>query len=352
MMTSFFIIIYSNPHWAAFVVSSAGLLAVMLYNRKKTRALTRLLNSSKVNWFVIGLVCVFASISLLYTLDPKSVIAKILLVALGEVGFAFILAYVFSRTVEKEARDEYNTFVKDREKVLGKNIFDYLYGIKVEQKLFEFIEEHIYKQPFIRKHMRIEYDFSEVKDGWILLRTEYNFVVRNVSQKPEIYTQTCSVEKILGSPPPDNMIDVPIHRFKIGDEELTESEIEVADRNAKDNSDFKVYSKDIEIPPNTEIEVSIVIRSPKLLRDSEHWRSSVVSDGLEITIRYDPKEFDIRLIAVHPNSGGMDIRNDDNKIFARISDPLLPKNGIYFWWCQNNEEPPKQKIKNKKTTLT
>lgn len=112
---------------------------------------------------VVGVVCVISSLLILFHHDPSSIWGKVLLAGLAELGFALIIAVVVAIIVDlksherlteqqerysaeiKETERNQNKKYQEREKKLSKNIFDYIYSVKVDKSIFEFIESKIYQ---------------------------------------------------------------------------------------------------------------------------------------------------------------------------------------------------------------
>jgi membrane protein implicated in regulation of membrane protease activity len=281
--------------------------------------------------FVLGLLFVTFAVGLLLHFEPHSLYLKVFLVAGGEVGFAFIIAAFFSKTVEKQARREYNQYVTNREKVLSKNIFDYLYSVKIDDKVFKFIEENIYQNPFYRTNLDVEYEFCEEDGDWFVMRQTLSYSVRNISSKEQVFFVNYDIEKPLGSNLP-NFEKLGVYKLKIGKMELSPQQIEDADLAGEDSDLFKKYRHKCTLRPSEKIDVVIGAHLPKRHRDAEQWRSSLTSDGMKARIRYDAKRYDVKFMCVHPNAAEIEPQYEPHQIHVTLSEPLLPKHGLYFWW--------------------
>ncbi len=85
---------------------------------------------------VVGLAFLFLGLAALLWGEPEEVWRKVVYAGISEIGFAFIIAWIVSIFVEQKARQEYTKEIMEREITLSKNIFNYLYSIRLPKSIF------------------------------------------------------------------------------------------------------------------------------------------------------------------------------------------------------------------------
>lgn len=304
----------------------------------------------QISCLTTGFILVLISLGILFHYNPPLVWQKVVLAGTAELGFALIIAIIVALIVDLRAHEqitaqhdaysneikkierEKNSDFQERERRLSKNIFDYIYSVKVDKNVFEYIEDKIYQNPFFRREMKIEYDFGKEIDGWVLLTCTYSCKIRNISSKEHDYELVYDVEKALGDLPPKEFQSAGVFRMELGDQLKTE-EIDQADAALSDTDVFRKYKLTRKLAPDEEVDLVIGACIPKRIADSELWRSALTSDGLSVTVRFDKNRFDLKMIPVHTVGADMRIREDDHRVEAIIDEPLMPKNGVYIWWA-------------------
>ena len=112
----------------------------------------------------IGLVSVLFGIVLLNLEASKEHIGiKLAGVLFTEFGFAFFIAFILHNTIEMHSRVEH-----DRQ--ISRGIISYLYGVRVDDKMFRAAEEYIFKTAFFRKNLRVEYEFQKELLGKLFIK--------------------------------------------------------------------------------------------------------------------------------------------------------------------------------------
>jgi hypothetical protein len=293
---------------------------------------------------VVGVVLIFFGLSLLFALDPQKTIWKVILAGVAELGFAFAIAWIILAAIEVKSRNrhekemdqrrgQFEDEIREREKTLNKNIFDYIYSVKLPKSLFLCVEKHIFQSPFIKEHQRLEYTFGERKDGWILIRGEFEYEVKNVSQDTQTYPVQFFIGKEVGrSQAPFD--EEGYYKVSIGGKEYTVDEIKAADEAAEDTEEFQRFESKHELKPDESVEVRLGFYLRKRSTDSELWQTIDLCDSLDARVRYDPKEFDLHITPVHScDEFSSKPDRDDFGVRVQLSEPLLKGNGVQFWWA-------------------
>ena len=118
---------------------------------------------------VIGILAVVLGLGLILWLKPQELLWKIVIGGVTELGFAAIIAWVVAFMLEKGARDDYDRYTQEKAKDISKNVFSYLYGVRLPRRAFDAIEEYIFREKVIKTEQKLNYH---------LLQNETN--VRNV----------------------------------------------------------------------------------------------------------------------------------------------------------------------------
>lgn len=288
-----------------------------------------------MNWMIAGIVLVFISVGISLGIPIAELHWKIAVVVIGEVGFAIIIAFVFSQTVEKYARQEYNSYIQKREKELSRNIFSYLYNVDISRNLYNYIEKAILIKSIYREQSKIEYELLEEKSDWVLVRFEFECIVRNISSEKQSYPFLFFVESSPVEPPVfDTEFGVCKFHFI---RDYTNEEIRAADVKEPDDEYYHKYKFNLELDPGQAVPLRMTAYSPRQTRDHELWRTSVSCDGLIAKVRYDPHKYHLQLVPLHAGDGFVRKEQEGRQLVAEINDPLLPRNGIYFWWTPKLE---------------
>ncbi|MCA0406276.1 MAG: hypothetical protein LCH39_09025 [Proteobacteria bacterium] len=244
-------------------------------------------------WF--GFLLVILSVHLLYSLDPHDPWLKVCLTAGAEVGFALIIAFMLSVTLERQYKKEYNKFVTDKvnsmqeyakqnEEKMSKNIFDYVYGNRVDRKLFQIVEDSILKEKFYKRENKVYYEIGEIVDGWVSVGIEFEFVVENISSDDGEYDLNCFYEKpLLETGAPDALKSGVAVLYVDG--QKTQSEIDDADKNTEDDENFKRFNVRVPIRCGERKSIKIKTYIRKMSCDSDFWRTVNASDGVTALIR-------------------------------------------------------------------
>lgn len=306
----------------------------------------------KEHWpLIIGLLLTFTGLSALFWAEPKAVWLKVVYAGISEIGFAFIIAWIVGKSVEGQARKEYNGFIakrqdefreeiKAREIALSKNIFDYIYSVRLPKSVFEFVENHIFMEKIIKTRQVVEYQLdcnNGVNDDWLLMRVTLDYQLKNISSEPVDYDILFYSSEVVGEAVPEGYVGE-LEKLFVG-EEIPSEKFSELDAAADDEIGQRRYKKNVRIGPDDTVDVRIVFSQPKRKRDNDLWQSLSVCESLQLSIRFDPKDVDVYLEPVHPgDSFDRKEIEDHGLIYARVDRPLLPRNGFFIWWLPKKNE--------------
>ncbi len=301
---------------------------------------------------VLGIVLIIVGLTLLFAIDPKQTGWKVVLAGFAELGFAFAIAWIVLAAIEVKSRnrheremiqrrEHFESEIQDREKALNKNIFDYIYSVKLPKKLFLCVEKHIFQSPFIKEYQRLEYTFGERTEGWVLIRGEFEYRVRNVSQDAQTYPVQFFIGKEVGrSQAPFSQEGY--YKVSIGGKDYTTDEILEADAAAEDTEEFQRFALEYDLEPDECLDVRLGFYLRKRSTDSELWQTIDLCDSVEMKVKYDPSEFELHITPVHScDEFSIKPDRDDFGVRVELNEPLLKGNGVQFWWApKGGDEVP------------
>lgn len=291
--------------------------------------------ASKVHkWpLFLGIFLVAVGLTILSHFDIKQLWHKVAIAGLAEIGFAFIIAFILSITIEYQSRKEFQKEITERETRLAKNIFDYIYSIRTERSVFRLIEEKIFKESFLRRGMDIRFHFGDVVGDWVNVRAEFCFKLENISHNKKDYDVVFFYEKPMGVTAVPAGVKSGISMLFI-DRQYSEEEISEINKNFPDDKRFMNFKKTISVEPNRPVDIKIFANLPKRVRDVEVWRTFTATDSLTVNVFYDKNIFDLNHDLLHPSKDFSQVLDHDDGLTLHLPDALLPSNGVFLWWCR------------------
>jgi len=261
---------------------------------------------------------------------------KLIIGFLTEIGFAFVIAWAVAHLVEKGARREYDQYTQEKSKLISQNVFGYLYSVKFPRSAFRVLEEHVFSQPIIKTVTKLEYELldGEVAPGWIKMRCEFDYTLKNLSDTAIEHPVRFHTSKVSGLNEP-KVDGIGLQSLIVGDDVIAEERFGEIDNAAPDDVGLHKYLVTRSIAPNSELRVRVTFTQLKRSNDNDLWQSNSVCEGIELKLRYNPDAYNVFVEAVHPSStfdsdigpsGGNRCRT------VRIDKALLPKNGVFMWW--------------------
>jgi len=334
----------------------------------------------------LGVIAIFIGVvfaTLGFNADPFT--KKDISSFIKEIGFAFVIAYIITITVEFSARREYNSLVLESNRMFSRNMYEYIYDVNLSEDVFDFVEKFIFKSKFVRIGVKINYTFKEIFESdfeldekenkieiiqeiaknWMFVEVETTYWVKNLTSEVATYPAPLIVEKQINRIASDEILSsrIGLISFFAKDKYFTPDELKYADDKWEDDSRYLRYKFEVDLLPDEVCRISMVYRMVKNKTDSEFWRSLYICDNLQLTASF-PREIKLQMDAVLPlaqppsdsqaetNDGGSTIDADaeaGEKIhYERTLDraecvirhPLFPGNGVMMWWQPASEIDP------------
>lgn len=300
----------------------------------------------------LGLALIFLGLGLLLYFHPESLFYKILIGGVTEVGFAFLIAWVVAIIIEQSARREYDKYTQEKAVLISQNVFGYLYSVSFPRSAFTAMEKHVFEAPVIKTKQLLSYELPdhEVAPGWLKMKCEFDYTLKNLSDKAVRHNVRFHVSKVCGLNEPA-VPGIGLQTLVIGDDVIPAerfSEINEAEPDEVGQERFVVERL---IGAGEELRVRVTFSQIKRTMDNDLWQSNSVCENLEVKLRYNPEIHQVFAEPVHPvkkfafDAGPC---NGDQCRTVRIDTALLPSNGIFMWWnpvpvpsvAHTPEDPP------------
>lgn len=285
---------------------------------------------------VLGILVIVVSLALFLSFPPKSWLEKLLYGFPLEIGFAFVIAWVVANLVESKARQEYDRYTQEKARLISQNVFGYLYSVNFPRSAFSVLEDFVFSPAIIKTYQKLDYELitPEVEPGWVKMRCEFDYSLKNVSEKTVEHDLRFHFSKIAGLNEPE-VEGLGLQSLVIGDQSIPSEQFDALDHAAEDEIGRQRFLVVRSIPANSELRVRVTFVQLKRVDDNDLYQSGSVCENLELKLRYDPTYFDVFIEPIHPsNSFDSDIEpcGGDNCRIVRIDQALLPKNGVFMWW--------------------
>lgn len=290
-----------------------------------------------------GAFLIMSGIIVLIAGEDLTLAQKLSGTVVTELGFAFFIAFVILLTIEIKSHAE-------RDRQISKGILSYVYGINLDKELFLTTEEYIFKTPFYRYGLELEYMFIRRSGDKLLLKYTVSYVVKNVGRHPNNYPIHTFVEKSeAGGETSEAFPDVKLglQRIVIDGVQVSDKEIRKARDSVPDSNDYMKSSHVVSIPAGDSKRVLGVHLMEKWVRDTELWQSVTPSAGVNLAVAW-PEELNMEMHAgavhgannaLHPLNGFDSKSYDQNSLRASLGQPLFPFNGVNLWWvCETEGE--------------
>jgi hypothetical protein len=302
---------------------------------------------------VYGTILILTGIIVLFAGTDISIARKLFGALISELGFAFFIAFIIGITIEIKTHAE-------RDRQMSRGIISYIYGVNLDNELFLTTEEYVFKTPFYREDLEINYTFLRRRDGKFLLKYTIGYIVTNVGRHANDYAVHTFVEKEQknnGERTAFPEIELGLQKIIIDGTELTADEITTARDAVADSRDYMQSSHTINIPPGESRRILGVHLMEKWERDAELWQSVNPCSGVSLVVNWaEDFNLDVKAGAVHAANTGNHPRNgfdsksyDSNSLRAALIRPLFPFNGVYMWWKvvdlnEESELPPSEQV--------
>jgi len=285
---------------------------------------------------LVGLIC------FLY-FDPKLFLYKLLFGVFLEIGFALVIAVSVGVLLEKTARDEYTEFAQEKSKEMSRNVFGYLYGVHLPKNSFEVLEKYVFDVPVIKTRQILNYTLPDIHEDdqiWIEMQGEYEYTVKNISDKTVPYDVKFYVSEPT-EPVSEQGRNLGLQSLSIDRKNILTEDFDDLDEAGEDEIGIKRYKKPIQLLSQQEVEVRVVFTQLKRVMDNDLYQTSCVTENLTLKLRFDPEHYNVFLEPVHPQ-GKWDTEqkatHGDKCTTVTINAPLMPQNGAFMWWQPKVED--------------
>ena len=259
-------------------------------------------------------------------------VTRILSFFAAEVAVAFLIAFILILFVETPAREANDVDFREKQRIISKNIFDYIYGVRMPKSLFNFVEHHFLKAKLYRRNMMVTYTFEEKVGSFWKVRIVSSYTLRNLTRSAIEHTIKGSVEKPHCPPETTQQVQCGLDALYIDDLKITDEQIQNAKNTGdQDTEDSFRFGLKRTIPSEGKIKVSMTMICLQHERDSELCRTLEPARNIKCVINH-PKDMNINAAAIHPKRAfDVKIENPGNLILE-LDAPLMPQNGILLWW--------------------
>lgn len=288
---------------------------------------------------ILGALLILVGLGLVLHFHPETLATKLLLGFIVEIGFALIIAWGVGLTVERRAKLEYNQYIQEKERSISQNVFQYLYNVNLPREVFDVFADFVLKEPIIKTTQTLDFELLDPIEGsdWINMRCSFDYILKNVSGAEVKHLVKFHTSKVSGMNEPDNR-DIGLQSLIIGGKPIPPERFPEIDEAADDDVGQQKFQEPVTIQPGQEVRVIVTFLQHKRIDDSDLFQSNSVCLKSDFRIRYNPKVFNLFLEPIHPSNSfaaePLKPQNGDNCTRATFSVPILPKNGIFFWWSK------------------
>lgn len=255
---------------------------------------------------------------------------------LKEVAFALLIACIFGITIERVQRREFVKLVTEEREVLKRDVFLYAYGHNIPEEIREEIRSRILYEPFYRRDLTIEWEFSEIPNEpeALSLKKEYSYLLVNNSAEdrdcPFEFTQIGVADQSTLGETEFNVLRIQ-HKDKVTEwrsKDMKEERPAAQPHMRKFSTMFRVQAQQT-------VHIYFAIRANRKQADEDNYSSRhPVAGKTTVRLRILPP---LRLdVTVACKTQPLRIATDSeppNKYSYYIEEGLLPYQGIIISWA-------------------
>ncbi|WP_336487396.1 hypothetical protein [Methylobacterium nigriterrae] len=266
--------------------------------------------------------------------------------AVRDIGIAFLVAFIVIITIEQRQRREQNQEIKKFLSETHEHLFSTILGVEFPGEVWKLLVQKVMKEKFFRKdtHVfyRLSYPAAPRQIGGIdvvTIRQETCMEVVNLTGDKVVFPARFFVERPQGQNHESLGDSRPDIEVSVDGTAIPQSGMKAREPVGKSDEIYNLYEFDVEIgKDDSKIVKMRDYARDKLVADGEMWRSVYVCDGLLISITF-PDTLEVDIDAIHPDPIEILYRSD-TMLTARIERPLLPHNGVAFWWAPKAPASP------------
>ncbi len=338
-MSDFFDLLKSTEGTPKYLLYLIGLVfIVVVVFRKPIRTKVKQLRENGYRTLIYGIAFSFVGIALLAHIEPKTTFGKVIIAGFTEIGFALVIAWGIGTFIERVARKDYNEYIQKKENILNRNLFAYLYDTNTSSTVFEFVTKYLFETPIIKTKQVLEYELMapEAESDWVLMKVRFDFTLKNISLDKVDHVVRFHASKVSGLDSPKDDRDG-LKSINLDGVNIDPSEFSKFDEAAPDDVGRQKFAFACPLEPDQEVRVMLSFMQYKRKVDNDLFQSNLICEETEFTLRYNPEHYDIFVEPVHPSDKFSQefLENENHVTNCRrviFNEPLLPKNGVFFWW--------------------
>lgn len=247
---------------------------------------------------------------------------------LEEFSFAVILAGLFSLTVEKYHREEFQKFVIAERDKLKKNVFLYAYGHNVSEQTRQEIRD-LLECPFHREKVRLEWQFSPIAGipDKVRLVKRFSYVQKNGTMQPKAYEYRVHINSAESPPQTGEIVSVKIRRQGKPGIDLPGPKGELATNGIEP------------LAPGEELEVCVTVSESRFTTGDDSYSSRHPVIGTTLVTVYVEAGVDLKVVS-YCKSKSLKERADHTppRLYAwQLEEGTLPFQGVQISWSPDLE---------------
>jgi len=258
---------------------------------------------------------------------------------LSELGFALIIAFIVSISIEARAHADFIKLFREKNQVLNQNVFKAIYEISHDPAYVRVAIERVFQAKLLRRDYEVSYrldaypslsDYAGKVDftRFLLVTVQIRYSVRNLTNadntfdlkyglplRSGIFREKARLSSLrIGQDPP------------ITGDELTALLI-------GDDGTERAYNKRITLKGNEERDIAIDATMVKELSDTEIFSFLHPTMGLKLTLTVNVEGLKWGMRPRTASTVQQSIPAEDGRSQVwRIAGPILPHNSVSLWW--------------------
>jgi len=255
-----------------------------------------------------------------------------------ELGYALIIAIAISVTIEASARRENMREVSRHMALMNRNVFGALFGVFLPKRIVDEVVNTILTARFIRDHYRLHFDMAVIDQPiggtthkLVRIYATHDYIAINttpVEQEFEISLDLMDPPRSTGWP--SDTVD----RLYVNRERAKAVQFAAAPSEAGAHSaDQYVFREKRLVPAGKGVHVRIRSTLYRRLEDNEGNYSITPSLKMSLSVKIPTELARFGAVAIHNSPVVMVSAAEDTGEYEwTIDNPVLPLQGIYFWW--------------------
>jgi hypothetical protein len=251
-------------------------------------------------------------------------------------GIAFVVGAIITAGIERAARRTQIAEINDKIELISKNVIAAIYGKKVSDDLFHFVEQYILNSPFARTELSVHMNMTSIRktslkddNDPVLVNIRSSFILHNLAKDEQIFPMSLFIER-----PWDPVLGkyVKVLSLNVDNQDFSEEELQNMDDKLKDTKNFIFYGKDFSCAGGQPRRFNLEYQLVKYARDQVTWRTVWRTDGMFLEVTY-PPELEMCVEEMHSTTAEDETPASRHGVIRkRIRKPMMPHNGFEVWW--------------------